>query len=287
MLSVSRMQSYRGTERPANSAGAAQHHTHLPPALTSLLTHHRIAALDLTLSSGRWSPHWPTTSTPASGIELVAWLQPDEEGDEALEARRWQDFTGALGGMFCTGVTSGGAEPSRPDWGYVYEGDNDAGGAPTPRFASALQCADHPSGQLSYPNLTASSCPASLQPAPSPSRPSSLFSPAQAELASLRFSTRTGCSMASGLYSECTLPCVMGREKLSSRWGACRIRFGEIGWLEGWAVEVSPRSVYKNGEPSLIANSFVCDSQTSRYTPSSTANSRSPAPSPPNPKSSS
>ncbi|ORY77569.1 GPI transamidase component PIG-T [Leucosporidium creatinivorum] len=114
-------------EQQVGKSATAQHHTHLPSALTSLLTHHRISSFHLTLSSGRWSPHWPTTSSPASGIELVAWLEPDEEEDELAEAKRWHEFTGGLGGLFCTGVTQGGNEASRPDWGYSYEGEGAEG----------------------------------------------------------------------------------------------------------------------------------------------------------------
>lgn len=91
----------------------ATHHTILPSALTSLVVQHGIASFDLTLSSGRWSPHWPTSSTPASGIQLTAWLE--DEGDTQ---RRWNDFVAALGGLFCAGINTGmqGVEPGLPDW---------------------------------------------------------------------------------------------------------------------------------------------------------------------------
>ncbi|SCZ94980.1 BZ3500_MvSof-1268-A1-R1_Chr11-3g03519 [Microbotryum saponariae] len=102
------------------------HHTLLPPELTALAYHSRVTSFDLTLSSGRWASSWPTRSTAVSGIQLVAWLELLEGESPRDEEQRWDDFKNALGGMFCTGVTSGiSAGESRPLWGNVLGGSVD------------------------------------------------------------------------------------------------------------------------------------------------------------------
>lgn len=109
------------------------HHSRLlPPSLTSLLYHYRITSFHLTLSSGRWSPSWPlpapphssTPSTPASGIELYAFLELLEGESASEEKKRWEGFVGALGGLVCTGINGGGTGmgDDAPASGYAFEG---------------------------------------------------------------------------------------------------------------------------------------------------------------------
>lgn len=109
------------------------HHSRLlPPSLTSLLYHYRITSFHLTLSSGRWSPSWPlpspphstTPSTPASGIELYAFLELLEGESPSEEEKRWEGFVGALGGLVCTGINGGGTGmgDDAPASGYAFEG---------------------------------------------------------------------------------------------------------------------------------------------------------------------
>mgnify|MGYP001582474377 CR=1 FL=1 len=80
----------------------------MPPLLTSLLDLYALDSFKLTLSSGRWSPHWPpnarATSAP-SGIQLAAWLQLFD--DDNAEADRWIGFKGAVSGAFCAGIAEG------------------------------------------------------------------------------------------------------------------------------------------------------------------------------------
>ena len=125
---------------PSSSSppATAHHHTLLPPQLTSLLLHYHITSFFLTLSSGRWAsswPHLPTAaapipSSPASGIELTAWLELLEGENEEEEEKRWEGFKGALGGLFCAGIGGGaGRGESRPLWGYPFEGAGEESGA--------------------------------------------------------------------------------------------------------------------------------------------------------------
>ncbi|GAA6038309.1 hypothetical protein JCM8097_003937 [Rhodosporidiobolus ruineniae] len=105
-------------------------HTLLPRLLTSLIRQFRVTSFHLTLSSGRWSPSWPIhlpASLPASGIELTAWLELlDGETDEQ-EKKRWEAFTGAVGGLFCAGVASESVQSmtDSPTWGFPFEGESD------------------------------------------------------------------------------------------------------------------------------------------------------------------
>ncbi|SCV73524.1 BQ2448_7450 [Microbotryum intermedium] len=102
------------------------HHTLLPPELTALVRHYRVTSFDLTLSSGRWDSSWPTRSTAVSGIQLIAWLELLDGESPKDERQRWDDFKNALGGLFCTGVTSGiSAGESRPLWGNTLRGGAD------------------------------------------------------------------------------------------------------------------------------------------------------------------
>ncbi|KAM0748593.1 Gpi16 subunit, GPI transamidase component [Meredithblackwellia eburnea MCA 4105] len=105
---------------PEPHQNSAVHSTVVPRLLVHLIQHHNLDSFSLTLSSGRWSPHWPSishhTSAP-SGIELQAWLKKGASGvnDEDLETdggedwdrRRWSRFKGAISGAFCAGIAQG------------------------------------------------------------------------------------------------------------------------------------------------------------------------------------
>ncbi|GAA5900976.1 hypothetical protein JCM6882_005993 [Rhodosporidiobolus microsporus] len=108
----------------------AHHHTLLPRLLTSLIRQHRVTSFHLTLSSGRWASTWPLhlpASLPASGIELTAWLELLEGETDAEEKKRWDAFTGAVGGLFCAGIGSESVAPvtDSPTWGFEFEGEGD------------------------------------------------------------------------------------------------------------------------------------------------------------------
>ncbi|GAA6061899.1 hypothetical protein JCM10212_004717 [Sporobolomyces blumeae] len=108
----------------------AQHHTLVPRLLTSLVRQYRVTSFRLTLSSGRWHPHWPLdlpAELPASGIELVAWVEDLEHESEQDRVERWEGFVGAVGGLFCAGIRGEGAikETTSPGWGFEFEGDGD------------------------------------------------------------------------------------------------------------------------------------------------------------------
>ncbi|GAA5821755.1 hypothetical protein JCM11251_001007 [Rhodosporidiobolus azoricus] len=110
--------------------GIAHHHTLLPRLLTSLLRQFRVTSFHLTLSSGRWSSTWPLhlpTDLPASGIELIAWLELLEGETDKEEAKRWDAFTGAVGGLFCAGIGSESVRPvtDSPTWGFGFAGEGD------------------------------------------------------------------------------------------------------------------------------------------------------------------
>jgi phosphatidylinositol glycan class T len=94
-----------------------------------LLLTYRISSFSLSLSSGRWSPHWPTSSNsiPPSGIEINAFLEILEDETDLEEKKRWTGFVGAVGGLFCAGIgqsTEKGMEES-PEWDWKFDGDGD------------------------------------------------------------------------------------------------------------------------------------------------------------------
>ncbi|KAL8292067.1 hypothetical protein RQP46_001533 [Phenoliferia psychrophenolica] len=81
------------------------HSSLVPPLLTSLLDLYSLDSFSLTLSSGRWSPHWPPnkdSTSAASGIQLAAWLQlfhPSSSSPSSLSSNeedndgdRWTSF---------------------------------------------------------------------------------------------------------------------------------------------------------------------------------------------------
>ncbi|GAA5947718.1 hypothetical protein JCM10213_002089 [Rhodosporidiobolus nylandii] len=108
----------------------AHHHTLLPLQLTSLLRQFRITSFHLTLSSGRWLPTWPIAlpcALPASGIELAAWVELLEGESADEEQKRWEAFTGAVGGLFCAGIASDStrAATDSPTWGFAFDGEGD------------------------------------------------------------------------------------------------------------------------------------------------------------------
>ena len=122
-----------GSNRGGNRAdetrrdAAVDHHSLVPHRLTSLVRQHRISSFELTLSSGRWQPTWPlhlpaSSSVPASGIELTAWLELLEDESELEERQRWEAFTSALGGLFCAGIASEGVLTSTtsPTWAVPF-----------------------------------------------------------------------------------------------------------------------------------------------------------------------
>ncbi|GAA5932095.1 GPI-anchor transamidase subunit GPI16 [Sporobolomyces koalae] len=107
-----------------------QHHSLLPRLLTQLSRQFRVTTFELTLSSGRWHSHWPLklpAQLPASGIELVAWLELLEGETKEEELARWQSFVGAVGGLFCAGIEGETAktESTSPHWAFAFEGDRD------------------------------------------------------------------------------------------------------------------------------------------------------------------
>jgi len=67
---------------------------------------------------------------PASGIELVAWLETLEGESVEEEVKRWESFVGAVGGLFCAGIEGQAArkETSSPVWSYTFEGEGDETG---------------------------------------------------------------------------------------------------------------------------------------------------------------
>ncbi|GAA6008005.1 hypothetical protein JCM10207_006995 [Rhodosporidiobolus poonsookiae] len=108
----------------------AHHHTLLPRLLTSLIRNFRVASFHLTLSSGRWAPTWPLHppfAVPASGIELIAWLELLEGETDDEERKRWEAFTGAVSGLFCTGLATERVEAmtDSPTWAYGFDGEGD------------------------------------------------------------------------------------------------------------------------------------------------------------------
>ncbi|KAI5481499.1 phosphatidylinositol glycan, class T [Pseudohyphozyma bogoriensis] len=127
----------------------ASHHTLLPSVLETLVETYRVSTFSLTLSSGRWAPTWPNRarSTPASGIEVVAWLELLEGETEAEERKRWEDFTGALGGMFCAGVVNAKSTgESQPLWAYQFDGEGNPEATCTESlapFIALLPCSSH------------------------------------------------------------------------------------------------------------------------------------------------
>ncbi|GAA5864421.1 hypothetical protein JCM8547_005814 [Rhodosporidiobolus lusitaniae] len=107
------------------------HHTLLPRLTTALIRQFRVSTFHLTLSSGRWMPTWPLpplpADLPASGIELTAWLELLEGETEEEERQRWENFTGAVAGLFCAGIGSESvrAMTDSPTWGFDFEGEVD------------------------------------------------------------------------------------------------------------------------------------------------------------------
>ncbi|KWU43951.1 Gpi16 subunit, GPI transamidase component [Rhodotorula sp. JG-1b] len=132
------------------------HHSLVPHRLTSLVRQHRISSFELTLSSGRWQPTWPlhlpaSSSVPASGIEMTAWLELLEDESELEERQRWEAFTSALGGLFCAGIASEGVLTSTtsPTWAVPF---------PLPEHED-----EHRLYRLTIPRLSAA-CTESLTP---------------------------------------------------------------------------------------------------------------------------
>jgi hypothetical protein len=120
------------------------------------------------------------------------------------ERKRWEGFTGAVGGLFCAGIGSEAtkAGTDSPNWSVPFEGEGDERGAsafpflPPPGRSRAKSTHEKVTEQNTA--STASSSPASQQPAPNPSPPSSPSSPAPPTPDSRPFSIRTGCLMRSG-----------------------------------------------------------------------------------------
>ncbi|GAA5993887.1 hypothetical protein JCM5350_001585 [Sporobolomyces pararoseus] len=118
-------------EAPALSSNAiTQHHSLLPRLLTALTRQFRVTNFRLTLSSGRWHSHWPVqlpAELPASGIELVAWLELLEGETRREETERWEKFVGAVGGLFCAGIegTEARRETTSPLWAFDFQGEGD------------------------------------------------------------------------------------------------------------------------------------------------------------------
>ncbi|GAA5884063.1 hypothetical protein JCM16303_001381 [Sporobolomyces ruberrimus] len=142
-------------EAPGLGSNAiTQHHTLLPRLLTALTRQFRVTNFRLTLSSGRWYPHWPVelpAELPASGIELVAWLELLEGETLEEESARWESFVGAVGGLFCAGIEGREArrETTSPNWAFDFEGDGDSN--------------EHRMYRLALPRLAAA-CTESLTP---------------------------------------------------------------------------------------------------------------------------
>ncbi|GAA5829411.1 hypothetical protein JCM3766R1_001089 [Sporobolomyces carnicolor] len=142
-------------EAPTLGSNAiTQHHTLLPRLLTALTRQFRVTNFRLTLSSGRWHSHWPVelpAALPASGIELVAWMELLEGESRRDEVERWEKFVGAVGGLFCAGIEGKEArrESTSPTWAFEFEGEGDA--------------SEHRLYRLALPRLAAA-CTESLTP---------------------------------------------------------------------------------------------------------------------------
>lgn len=102
------------------------HHVVLPGSLLALFEKYGVESLSLALSSGRYLSEWPTptaTGVPASGVELLAYLQSYADETEQDELERWNEFKGALSGVFCTGLLD--ARHSSPHNGFGANADID------------------------------------------------------------------------------------------------------------------------------------------------------------------
>lgn len=122
-----------GVELTRRCCRVAQHHSLLPRLLTALTRQFRVTNFRLTLSSGRWHSHWPVqlpAELPASGIELVAWLELLEGETRREETERWEKFVGAVGGLFCAGIegTEARRETTSPLWAFDFQGEGDQTG---------------------------------------------------------------------------------------------------------------------------------------------------------------